>query len=103
MGKKKVAEVAPNYVATSLQLTRENLEDALVGWALTREGLIAKEYILLLLMNGGVIEALDLVAKSMQHKKEQFKENDSCIVWTAWMNYQAFGTPGFPLTQSTPV
>lgn len=81
-----------------LDLTRQSLEVALMEWAGQHEGPIAQEYVMLLIASGEVLEALDRVASSMVHKKTLFSDNSACLIWTAWMNFQENGTPGFPLS-----
>lgn len=85
----------------TLTLTRESLEQAMMTWTKKHEGPIGYEYVGLLLSDGELLEALDRVAVSMQVKQAAFCDNEACLIWTAWMNLQEFGTPGFPLTRQT--
>lgn len=83
----------------SLVLTRGTLEIALLNYALDHEGPLAQEYVALLLQAGEVLEALQKTITSMLYKKSTFSDNPSCLIWTAWMNYQEYGSPGFTLTK----
>ncbi len=80
-------------------LTRPGLERAIMSWAKQYEGVIAHEAVSALIENGEVLQALNLTALSMQDKKQTFSDNNACLIWSAWMNYQEFGTPGFPLSK----
>lgn len=84
---------------SNLTLTRKTLETAMVDWTKENEGPIAYEYVNLLLDSGEVLGTLDRVATSMQTKQASFSDNSSCLIWTAWMNMQEYGTPGFPLSK----
>ena len=86
----------------SLILTRGTLEVALLNYSLDHEGPLAQEYVALLLRSGEVLEALNKVAASMLYKKSTFSDNPSCLIWSAWMNYQEYGSPGFALSKSNP-
>jgi hypothetical protein len=88
-----------NATPDTLTLTRESLEQAMMTWTKQHEGPIGYEYVGLLLSDGEVLEALDRVAVSMQVKQASFCDNNECLIWSAWMNLQEFGTPGFPLTR----
>jgi hypothetical protein len=88
-----------NATPDTLTLTRESLEQAMMTWTKQHEGPIGYEYVGLLLSDGEVLEALDRVAVSMQVKQTSFCDNNACLIWSAWMNLQEFGTPGFPLTK----
>ena len=85
---------------TTMTLTREVLESAMMDWTKQNEGSIAYEYVGVLLNEGDVITALDRVATSMQIKQGVLNDNNSCLIWSAWMNLQQFGTPGFPLSKT---
>lgn len=92
----------PKNISTdTLTLTRESLEQAMMTWTKQHEGPIGYEYVGLLLSDGEVLEALDRVAVSMQVKQASFSDNNACLIWSAWMNFQEFGTPGFPLTRKS--
>jgi hypothetical protein len=78
-------------------LTRPALERAMMDWTRHNEGPIGFEYIGTILESGDVLEALDRVAVSMQLKQTSFNDNDACLIWTAYMNMQEYGTPGFPI------
>ena len=83
-----------------LSLTRPVLEQAMMDWTKQNEGPIGFEYIGEILAEGDVLEALDRVAVSMQIKRATFNDTNACLIWTAYMNMQEFGTPGFPVLGS---
>ena len=86
----------------TLFLTRDTLETALITYAKEQEGPIAQEFILLLITAGETLEALNKVASSMMYNQSNLTDNHSCLIWSAWMNYQEYGSPGFSLTKSNP-
>lgn len=92
----------PAAVATPAHsvLTRDNLETSMIRWAYLEEGPIAGHYITRLIGHGAVLDALESVAESMQSKPGVF-DNDVAMVQTAWMNYQQFGSPGFPVSSAS--
>jgi len=92
-------DTSKNTTTDTLTLTRESLEQAMMTWTKQNEGPIGYEYVGILLSSGELLEALDRVAVSMQVKQASFHDNNSCLIWSAWMNLQEFGTPGFPLTK----
>jgi len=83
--------------STSLTLTRPALEQAMMEWTKKNEGPIGYEYMGILVHSGEVLEALERVAVSMQIKQANFEDNNACLIWTAYMNMQEYGTPGFPM------
>jgi len=83
-----------------LSLTRDLLEQAMMTWTKQNEGPIGFEFIGTILAQGDVTEALSRVAVSMQIKQANFNDNNACLIWTAYMNMQEFGTPGFPIIGS---
>ena len=78
-------------------LTRPLLESAMKEWTKQNEGPIGYEYVSLMLQNGDVLDALERVATSMQIKRSNFETNNACLIWTAYMNMQEYGAPGFPM------
>lgn len=87
-----------NSAPSEVSLTRTSLERAMIRWTYQQEGTIGGEYILGLVTAGEVIGALSRVSYSMERKEASFEHNDVALVWTAWMNFQNFGSPGFPLS-----
>lgn len=83
-------------------LTRDNLETSMIRWAFTREGPIAGRAIVELIGGGAVLDALESVAESMQSMPNIF-DDDVAMVQTAWLNYQNFGSPGFPVSSASNV
>jgi len=81
----------------NLALTRSTLENAMRDWTKDNEGPIGLEYVTLLLSNGEVLEVLERVTGSMRSKQTTFTDNNSCLIWTAYMNMKEFGSPGFPI------
>lgn len=79
----------------TLLLTRDTLEAAMKDWTKQNEGPIGYEYISLLVNNGNVLDALERVSTSMMVKQISFNTSDACLIWTAHMNMQEYGTPGF--------
>lgn len=82
-------------------LTRPGLEHAMMSWTKQNEGPIGFEFIGSMLAQGDVLDALDRVATSMRIKQASFNDDNACLIWTAYMNMQEYGTPGFPVLGST--
>lgn len=81
-------------------LTRDALEESMIRWAYLKEGPIAGHYITALVGQGAVLPALESVAESMQAYPDIF-DDDVAMVQTAWMNFQNFGSPGFPISSAS--
>jgi hypothetical protein len=81
-------------------LTRSALETSMLRWAYTREGPIAGFFITGLIGHGAVLDALERVAESMAAQPRVFND-DVAIVQSAWINYQTFGSPGFPVSSAS--
>lgn len=83
-------------------LTRDNLETSMIRWAYMREGPIAGHLITHLVGHGAVLDALESVVESMQSKPNIF-DDDVAMVQTAWVNYQTYGSPGFPVSTASTI
>jgi len=88
---------APIVKRTETLLTRPVLEQAMMDWTRQNEGIIGFEYIGMLIGSNSILEALDKVSNSMKIKQASFDDNNACLIWTAYMNMQEYGTPGFSL------
>ena len=103
-GKDFINEMTPRgFKPTSqprqeLTLNRKRLEVAMANWAYHFEGPIAGEFITGLIGEGRLIEALKRVAASMEQLNASFELDDVMIVYTAWTNFNSYGSPGFALT-----
>ena len=100
--KKKTVRTSVAVSPAHSTLTRDNLETSMIRWAYTKEGPIAGHFIVSLVGHGAVLDALESVAESMQSKPNIF-DDDVAMVQTAWMNYQTYGSPGFPVSSASAI
>jgi len=89
-----------NPAPVTLTLTRDRLEASMIRWAYTREGIIAGNLIASLIGHGAVLNALERVSESMQATSDAV-DDDVAMIQSAWMNYQQFGSPGFPVSTAS--